>query len=162
MERGTDSNVATPEMGALLRDRSWHLPALAARECAAYHCLRHPAGIAAHTGTAANAAVSESSAYMGIKVPSLEVGELLIRCMYQAQPQLQQCSQALLLQLVTLADSLDAHKVAEAASRQLQLFAADPSAELQWETAMQIYSLPPACPEMAAYKPLYHAAAGPG
>ncbi|WIA35111.1 hypothetical protein OEZ86_003596 [Tetradesmus obliquus] len=68
-------------------------------------------------------------------------------------------SQALLLQLVTLADSLDAHKVAEAASRQLQLFAADPSAELQWETAMQIYSLPPACPEMAAYKPLYHAAA---
>lgn len=96
------------------------------------------------------------------QVPSLEVGELLIRCMYQAQPQLQQCSQALLLQLVTLADSLDAHKVAEAASRQLQLFAADPSAELQWETAMQIYSLPPACPEMAAYKPLYHAAAGPG
>lgn len=43
-----------------------------------------------------------------LHVPSLEVGELLIRCMYQAQPQLQQCSQALLLQLVTLADSLDA------------------------------------------------------
>ncbi|WIA14940.1 hypothetical protein OEZ85_001651 [Tetradesmus obliquus] len=45
-----------------------------------------------------------------LHVPSLEVGELLIRCMYQAQPQLQQCSQVLLLQLVTLADSLDAHK----------------------------------------------------
>uniref|UniRef100_A0A383V2T7 BTB domain-containing protein n=1 Tax=Tetradesmus obliquus TaxID=3088 RepID=A0A383V2T7_TETOB len=88
-----------------------------------------------------------------LHVPSLEVGELLIRCMYQAQPQLQQCSQALLqlvtlaaghpcswspLQLVTLADSLDAPKVAEAASQQLQLLAADPSAQLQWQTALQI------------------------
>jgi hypothetical protein len=79
--------------------------------------------------------------------------------MYQAQPQLEQCSQAQLLQLTTLADSLDAQKVTAAASRQLQRIAADPSAELQWETAMQIYSLPPACPEVAAYKPLYAAAA---
>jgi hypothetical protein len=94
-----------------------------------------------------------------LQVPSLAVGELLICCMYQAQPQLQQCSQAQLLQLVTLADSLDATKVAEAATKQLQLFAADPSAELEWETAMQIYHLPPACPETPAYKPLYEAAA---
>jgi hypothetical protein len=79
--------------------------------------------------------------------------------MYQAQPQLELCSQAQLLQLVTLADSLDAGTVAEAASRQLQLIAADPAAELQWETAMQIYNLPAACPDMAAYKPLYAAAA---
>jgi hypothetical protein len=49
--------------------------------------------------------------------------------------------------------------VTEAASRQLQLIAADPEAELQWETAMQIYNLPAACPDMAAYKPLYAAAA---
>jgi hypothetical protein len=93
------------------------------------------------------------------QVPSLMIGELLIRCMYQAQPQLELCSQAQLLQLVTLADSLDASTVTEAASRQLQLIAADPEAELQWETAMQIYNLPAACPDMAAYKPLYAAAA---
>jgi hypothetical protein len=45
-----------------------------------------------------------------LQVPSLEVGELLIRSLYQAKPQLEVCSQQQLLELVTLADSLDAKK----------------------------------------------------
>jgi hypothetical protein len=93
------------------------------------------------------------------QVPSLEVGELLIRSLYQAKPQLDACSQQQLLELVTLADSLDAKKAVSLASSQLQLIAARDEDELEWGTVVRIMSLPPACPEMPAYKPLYDAAA---
>jgi hypothetical protein len=89
-----------------------------------------------------------------LQVPSLAVGQLLIRSLYQAQPQLNDCSQEQLLELVTLADSLDAKKAAFAASMQLQLIAACQEDELEWSTVMRIMSLPPACPELPAYKPL--------
>lgn len=91
------------------------------------------------------------------QVPSLEVGQLLIRSLYQAQPQLQECSQQQLLQLMVLAESLDASKAVSAASTQLQLAAAQ--GQLEWHTALHIMSLPAACPEMPAYKPLFEAAA---
>ncbi|WIA30092.1 hypothetical protein OEZ86_000187 [Tetradesmus obliquus] len=92
-----------------------------------------------------------------LQVPSLEVGQLLIRSLYQAQPQLQQCSQPQLLQLIMLADRFDATKAVAAASKQLQRIAAQ--GRLEWATACLIMRLPPACPEMAAYKPLFQAAA---
>jgi hypothetical protein len=94
-----------------------------------------------------------------MQVPTLDLGELLIRCIYQAQPQLEPCSQAQLLQLVTLADNFGAAAVADLAGEQLQLLAADPGSELEWDTAMRIYSLPPGCPELDTFKHLFFAAA---
>jgi hypothetical protein len=97
--------------------------------------------------------------FQQLQVPTLDLGELLIRCIYQAQPQLEQCSQAQLLQLVTLADKFGAAAVPDLAGKQLQLLAADPAGELEWDTAMHIYSLPTGCPELETFKPLYPAAA---
>jgi hypothetical protein len=86
----------------------------------------------------------------------LAVGRLLVQCIYQPQPQLGAISQAQLVQLLQLADKHDVARVVYAAGAALSSIPAD---ALQWETAVAIYSLPPGCPELDAYKPVYKAAA---
>jgi hypothetical protein len=65
--------------------------------------------------------------------------------MYQLQPDLKSLSQAQLLQLLVLADRYGVNKVLVAAVAVLQ---AVPQAELQWETVLGVYALPPGCADV--------------
>uniref|UniRef100_A0A383W8I4 BACK domain-containing protein n=1 Tax=Tetradesmus obliquus TaxID=3088 RepID=A0A383W8I4_TETOB len=85
----------------------------------------------------------------------VEAGELLMQCMYAAQPDLSTCSQEQLLQLLLLADSYGVPKVIGAAAA---AFDSIVSADLQWETVQARYALPPGCAELDACKPLFEAA----
>jgi hypothetical protein len=62
-----------------------------------------------------------------------------------------------LVQLLQLADKHDVGRVVYAASAALS--SSIPTEALEWETALAIYSLPPGCPELDTYKPVYKAAA---
>jgi hypothetical protein len=79
----------------------------------------------------------------------LELGELLLKAVYQSQPDLGTISQVQLLQLMALADRYGVSKVLIAAVATLQ---AVPQADLQWETVLGVYALPPGCTD--ACKPL--------
>eukprot|EP00775_Hariotina_reticulata_P001600 gene1600-1940_t len=61
-----------------------------------------------------------------------------------------------LLQVLLLADRYEVTKLLAAVSTAVQSI---PSAELQWDTAMAIYNLPPGCAELEACENLYTAAA---
>uniref|UniRef100_A0A383WDK7 BTB domain-containing protein n=1 Tax=Tetradesmus obliquus TaxID=3088 RepID=A0A383WDK7_TETOB len=92
-----------------------------------------------------------------IPVPTgqLEVGELLVRCMYAAQPDFSSCSQEQLLNLLLLADSYGVPKVLAAAAA---AFASVAPADLQWQALHALYALPSGCAELDACKPLFAAA----
>ncbi|WIA16304.1 hypothetical protein OEZ85_013005 [Tetradesmus obliquus] len=89
----------------------------------------------------------------GCQFLQLELGELLLQAMYQSQPDLGAISQVQLLQLLILADRYGVNKVPVAAVAALQ---AVPQAELQWETVLAVFTLPPGCTD--ACKPLLPAA----
>uniref|UniRef100_A0A383WM14 BTB domain-containing protein n=1 Tax=Tetradesmus obliquus TaxID=3088 RepID=A0A383WM14_TETOB len=86
---------------------------------------------------------------LSVPAGQLELGELLLQAMYQCTPDLGSTSQLQLLQLLALADRYGVNKVLSAAVAALQ---AVPQAELQWETVIGVYTLPPGCTE--ACKPL--------
>lgn len=86
----------------------------------------------------------------------IEVGKLLVRCIYEQAPDLSSCSQQQLPQLLQLADKYDVQAAIVLAGRQL---ANIPSADLEWDTVQAVYSLPPACPDMEPFKALFTAAA---
>ncbi|WIA36572.1 hypothetical protein OEZ86_007864 [Tetradesmus obliquus] len=90
---------------------------------------------------------------LSVPAGQLELGELLLRAMYQSQPDLGTISQEQLLQLLILADRYGVNKVMHAMAAALQ---AVPQAELQWETVLGLYTLPPGCTD--ACKPLMPAA----
>lgn len=91
---------------------------------------------------------------LNLRVPigQLNIGELMIKCMYEPIPHLSNCSQQQLLQLLMLSDQHDVPKAVFAASKMLSRISSN---NLEWETVQAVYSLPPACPDMAAYKPLF-------
>jgi hypothetical protein len=82
----------------------------------------------------------------------LAVGELLLKCMYAAQPDVSSCSQEQLLQLLLLADRYGVPKVVTAVTA---AFASIPSADLQWSTLLALYALPPGCAELDACKSVF-------
>ncbi|KAF6262845.1 hypothetical protein COO60DRAFT_1674169 [Scenedesmus sp. NREL 46B-D3] len=86
----------------------------------------------------------------------LAAGELLLRCMYAAQPDVSACSQQLLLQLLLLADRYGVPKVLAAAAA---AFAGITAVELQWDTVQALYELPAGFADLDACKGLFAAAA---
>lgn len=78
---------------------------------------------------------------MTVPVGHLELGQLLLRSMYQDQPNFADLQQVLWLPLLVLADAYSVPKVAAALC---QKFVAswNPQTELEWETVTDFYSLP--------------------
>jgi hypothetical protein len=72
--------------------------------------------------------------------------------MYAAQPDISSCSQEQLLQLLLLADRYGVPKVAAAVTA---AFASIPPADLQWNTLLALYALPPGCAELDACKSVF-------
>jgi acyl-CoA synthetase (NDP forming) len=95
---------------------------------------------------------------VNLEVPAgqLEVGRLLLRCMYQQQPDLSTTEQATLLQLLVLADRYAVPAAVAAVGR---AFKNCPAADLQWEAVCGAYSLPASCADNAAFADVYKAAA---
>jgi hypothetical protein len=95
---------------------------------------------------------------VNVEVPAgqLEVGRLLLRCMYQEQPDLSSTEQATLLQLLVLADRYAVPAAVAAVGR---AFKDSPAADLQWEAVCGAYSLPASCADNAAFADVYKAAA---
>lgn len=91
----------------------------------------------------AESSSSDTSSKQQVSIPvapgQLELGQLLLKCMYQDTPDLSTASQQELLELLVLADKYVVPKVTTAiCSRFRGLF----SANLEWETAMKIFQLP--------------------
>jgi hypothetical protein len=86
----------------------------------------------------------------------LEVGRLLLRCMYQQQPDLSSTEQGTLLQLLVLADRYAVPAAVAAVGR---AFKDCPAADLQCETVRGAYSLPATCADNAAFADVFKAAA---
>jgi len=87
----------------------------------------------------------------------VEAAVLLLKCMYSpadAGKPLEGASQSVLLQVLRLADQLQAQPCEAAAARALAA-----SSPLDWSTVLAVYSLPPSYSNNAAYQPLYNAAA---
>jgi hypothetical protein len=95
---------------------------------------------------------------VNIEVPAgqLEVGRLLLRCMYQQQPDLSSTEQATLLQLLVLADRYAVPAAVAAVGR---AFKDCPAADLQWEVVCGAYSLPATCADNTAFAAIFEAAA---
>jgi hypothetical protein len=95
---------------------------------------------------------------VNVEVPAgqLEIGRLLLRCMYQQQPDLSGTEQAALLQLLVLADR---YAVSAAVAAVGRAFKDCPAADLQWEAVCGAYSLPASCADIAAFADVYKAAA---
>jgi hypothetical protein len=85
----------------------------------------------------------------------LAVVELLVRCMYAAQPDVTTCSQEQLLQLLLLADRYGVPKVLAAVTA---VFASIDPTDLQWEFVLTVHSLPAGCAALDACKGLFAAA----
>eukprot|EP00775_Hariotina_reticulata_P012478 gene12478-12612_t len=77
----------------------------------------------------------------------LELGKLLVKGMYYSNLDLSGFTQQQLLHVLLLADRYGVPKVLAAISSFLESI---PPAELQWDTAMAIYNLPPGCTEEEA------------
>jgi hypothetical protein len=88
----------------------------------------------------------------------LEVGQLLLRCMYSAQPEqhLSSASQSQLLQLLLLADRYQAPRVFSKVIAALQDISLK---DIAWSTVAGIYAFPAGCAEMTAFKPVFEMAA---
>lgn len=84
----------------------------------------------------------------------LAVDRLLIRCIYQSQPQLGHCSQQQLVQLLQLAMA-DRHDVGRTVSATSTALSGIATAQLQWEVALACHSLSPGGPELDACKPVH-------
>jgi hypothetical protein len=109
---------------------------------------------------AAAAAAAEGTPTIELAVPpgQLEVGQLLLRCMYSAQPEqhISSASQSQLLQLLLLADRYQVPRVFSKVVAALQDISLQ---EIAWSTVAGIYALPAGCIEMAAFKPVFELAA---
>eukprot|EP00775_Hariotina_reticulata_P002661 gene2661-2961_t len=86
----------------------------------------------------------------------LELGKLLVKGMYYSELYVAGLTQQQLLQVLLLADRYEVPRFLAAVSTALESI---PSAELQWNTAMAVYNLPPGCAELEACESLYTAAA---
>jgi hypothetical protein len=84
----------------------------------------------------------------------LALGELLVKGIYAAQPDVSSCSQEELLQLLLLADQYGVPKVLAAVSA---AFASIPTAQLQWETLHAAYALPAGCFDLESCRGLFAA-----
>jgi hypothetical protein len=95
---------------------------------------------------------------VNIEVPAgqLEVGRLLLRCMYQQQPDLFSIDQATLVQLLVLADRYAVPAAVAAVGR---AFKDCPAAGLDWEAVCGAYSLPASFADNAAFAGVYKGAA---
>jgi hypothetical protein len=95
---------------------------------------------------------------VNLEVPAgqLEVGRLLLRCMYQQQPDLSNTKQATLLQLLVLADKYAVPAAVVAVSRAVKDCT---EADLDWEAVCDAYSLPASFADNAAFADVYKAAA---
>jgi hypothetical protein len=89
-----------------------------------------------------------------VSAGQLTLGELLVRSMYAAQPDVSSCSQQQLLQLLLLADRYGVPKVLSAVST---AFASIPTVDLQWEAVHAMYALPPGSAKMDVCNSLFEA-----
>jgi hypothetical protein len=112
------------------------------------------------TNVPAAAAAAEGTPTIELAMPpgQLEVGQLLLRCMYSAQPEqhISSASQSQLLQLLLLADRYQVPRVFNKVVAALQEFSLQ---EIFWSTVAGIYAFPAGCAEMAAFKPVFELAA---
>lgn len=105
------------------------------------------------------AAPSKQRQRINIEVPAgqLEVGRLLLRCMYQQQPDLRSTEQqATPLQLLVLADKYAVPGAVAAVNR---AFKETPVEQLLCETVVAVYELPAVYADNAAFADVYAAAA---
>jgi hypothetical protein len=86
----------------------------------------------------------------------LELGRRLITAMYSSSPDLSDLEAPQLMQLVLLADCYGVGKVITAAAAALQRQTTN---NMQLETALAVFELPPACLAMDAFTPVERAAA---
>eukprot|EP00775_Hariotina_reticulata_P003866 gene3866-4121_t len=97
---------------------------------------------------------SEGKYRLELSVPAgqLELGKLLVKGMYYSRLDLAGYTQQQLLQVLLLADKYEVPRFLAAVSAALESI---PLAELQWDTAMAVYNLPPGCAGLEACKCLY-------
>eukprot|EP00878_Enallax_costatus_P009685 GHUV01010117.1.p1 GENE.GHUV01010117.1~~GHUV01010117.1.p1 ORF type:complete len:537 (+),score=147.08 GHUV01010117.1:220-1830(+) len=93
---------------------------------------------------------------MSVPVGQLDVGQQLLKGMYQRTPDLNGISQTRLLQLLILADRYEVPKIVKAVGRCLQQVS---TADLEWDVVTAVYSLPAGCADMPAYSSIFAAAA---
>jgi hypothetical protein len=95
---------------------------------------------------------------VNVEVPAgqLELGRLLLRCMYQQQPDLSGTEQAILVQLLVLADRYAVPAAVAAVGRAFKDCSAS---DFQWKAVCGAYSLPATCADNAAFADVYKAAA---
>jgi hypothetical protein len=106
--------------------------------CCRQRCVQQPF-LGLHQSKSAFAA---AASLLLLHAGQLELGEVLLQAIYQSQPALTTLSQSQLLHLLVLADRYGVNKVLVAAVAALQ---AVPQADLQWETVLGVYALPPGC-----------------
>eukprot|EP00775_Hariotina_reticulata_P013509 gene13509-13634_t len=89
---------------------------------------------------------------MPVPEGQLDIGQLLVKCMYQQRADLAGIDQVKLIHLLLLADRYEVPAVQAAVSA---AFCDMPLADWQWDTAMMVYALPAGCTEIDACKDLY-------
>ena len=85
----------------------------------------------------------------------LAIGEALIKTMYNKGADLSKLSQQQQLQLLQLADAYNVLPVSTAICNSISSI---PKASLQWDTAMEVFTLPDSCQQLPCYSKLKQAA----
>lgn len=115
------------------------------------HCVCIYLQLENWTSSRSSTSSSSNKPEVLLHVPAgeLEVGQLLVKIVYQKQPMLSDASQEQLLQLLLLTDR---YSVPRAVPAIAAAFRATPVEQLEWATALNILQLPNSCTEQEIFK----------